>query len=158
MVALIQKSFVVQCVKFWLCEWIVLKQIPDVFENNVHPVMYLSLSSNYSWSSAGPCSGRGAQICLYPSVQTCLQRVGCNHCPFFPLPSEEENIFLLPQVPLRNSVLTFMGLGRFFSLIYGFYFQTVIGAELQYTMTAAYSRVIAVALTPVALCLIATVS
>lgn len=55
MVALIQKSFVVQCVKFWLCEWIVLKQIPDVFENNVHPVMYLSLSSNYSWSSAGPC-------------------------------------------------------------------------------------------------------
>lgn len=68
MVALIQKSFVVQCVKFWLCEWIVLKQIPDVFENNVHPVMYLSLSSNYSWSSAGPCWGRGAQICLYPSV------------------------------------------------------------------------------------------
>lgn len=116
------------------------------FENNVHPVMFLSLSSDKFWSRVESYWDRAAQVCLYPQSRHVQEAVMI--ASVFLLPSKE-NVFLLPQVPLRNSALTFMGLGLFFSPLFMVFIFRLCWITIHHD--SWYSRVIAVALTPVAL-------
>lgn len=130
MLPLIQKSFVMYCVKFWLCEWIELKQIPDALKIMFTQWCFFHCPQTNSGAEWNLTEIEGLRsVCIHLSRHV---KEGAMIASVFLLPSKE-NVFLLPQVSLRNSALTFMGLGFFFPTYLWFLFLDC--AELQYTMT-----------------------